>query len=155
MYTPDDLAAGAPIVTKRILLASTLLIPASGLGQAVGRWGGVQFAKAVQRIVMDPVGTMRGVSGALNTYKRLAGIAAAYNYFNKPKNYKSSGSSSRAYQQNGSPGGTSSKKGPASYDIPQEGYRKRSGTRGPCESGYVLKKVKGRWMCVRRRTRKR
>ena len=39
---------------------------------------------------------------------------------------------------------------PKRYDIPQHGYRKISGRRGPCDSGYVLRKVNGRWMCVLR-----
>lgn len=79
-----------------------------------------------------------------------------YRPHSKPKNYKSSSSSTSSYQQYGGGGGTTAVAGgPDSYDIPQEGYRKRSGIRGPCESGYVLKKVKGRWMCVRSSTHKK
>ncbi len=97
--------------------------------------------------IRDTVSNMPGPYGRRRRYRPAVSTVI----------YKSSGSSSRAYQQNGSPGGIrpSKKKGPVSYDIPQEGYRKRSGTRGPCESGYVLQKVKGRWMCVRSSTRKR
>jgi len=70
--------------------------------------------------------------------------------------YESSGSSSRAYQQNGSPGGTSSKKGPR--DSKPDTFPARKFSRmgkHHCPDGYDLKKVKGRWMCVRSSTRKR
>jgi len=72
---------------------------------------------------------------------------------------QSSGSSSRAYQQNGSPGGTSKRS-----MLEPEWVKQRTGSKrwpGPqtevprCPPGYDLKKVKGRLMCVRRRTRKK
>ncbi len=110
MYTPLALASGGSSVTKRILLASTLLFPASATGRAVGAWLGrqavVRTGTVLQGMLMDPMGMHRHLSSALTTYKRGSDIVGAYNYFNKYRNYKSSGSSSRAYQQNGSPGGT-------------------------------------------------
>ncbi len=154
-YTPLDQWKALQVVTKRIALASTLLVPASATGRAVTVWGArqaaVRFGTAIQAIISDPVAQHMRLQRLLKTYKSGADAVHAYKYFNKMRNYKSSGSSSRAYQQNGSPGGTrpSKKKGPDSYDIPQEGYRKVSGSRGPCEFGYKLRKVRGRWMCVR------
>ena len=61
--------------------------------------------------------------------------------------YKSPASSSSSYQQNGGAGGK-----PRSYPAPSEpirGTQKRY-----CEDGYELKKVKGKWMCVLRSSKK-
>lgn len=70
-------------------------------------------------------------------------------------NYKSSGSSSRAYQQNGSPGDTS-KKSRSRVGAYRPWHDSSTGLPAqPCRPGYDLKKVKGNWMCVLRRTRKR
>ena len=44
-----------------------------------------------------------------------------------------------------------SMRGPSAYEIPQHGYKKVSGRRGPCDPGYVLRKKNGRWMCVRKK----
>jgi len=74
---------------------------------------------------------------------------------------QSSGSSSRAYQQNGSPGGTRPSKKSGSgvgayrpwHGDGTNGWK--SGHRGPCRSGFKLQKVKGNWMCVRSSTRKK
>ena len=76
------------------------------------------------------------------------------------KKYKSSGSSSRAYQQNGSPGGTrpSKKKGPRDSKpdmFPVGKSWNVEHARHMCPDGYDLKKIKGKWMCVRSSTRKR
>ena len=65
--------------------------------------------------------------------------------------YKSPASSSSSYQQNGGAGGNEDV---TRYDIPQHGYRKKSGSRGPCSPGYHLEKVKGKWMCVRESSKK-
>jgi hypothetical protein len=100
---------------------------------------------------MDPIGTMQRTDRLLKTYKRMGQAVGLYHSAIRFMNYKSLASSSSSYQQNGGASGTpAGAGGPDSYDIPQEGYRKRSGIRGPCQSGYVLQKVKGRWMCVRK-----
>ncbi len=66
---------------------------------------------------------------------------------------QSSGSSSRAYQQNGSPGGTRTSK-KKSYSLDGLGLSWRQferiakGTYNPCVEGYTPRKVRGKWMCV-------
>ena len=109
-YTPPDQWKALQVVTKRIALASTLLVPASATGRAVTVWGArqavVRMGTAIQAILSDPVSNMRRTNQILDTYKSGVDAVHAYNYFNKMRNYKSSGRSSRAYQQNGSPGGT-------------------------------------------------
>ncbi len=61
---------------------------------------------------------------------------------------KSSGSSSERNGTHVGPGGTKNR--PDTYSIPQTGYTKRAGTKGPCDDGYVLAKVKGKWLCMKK-----
>ena len=164
-YTPSDQWKALQVVTKRIALASALLVPASATGRAVTVWGArqavVRTGTAIQAILSDPVSNMRRTNQLLDTYKTGTQFAGSYNYFNKMRNYKSSGSSSRAYQQNGSPGGTRPSKKSGSgvgayrpwHGDGTNGWK--SGHRGPCRSGFKLQKVKGNWMCVRSSTRKK
>ncbi len=79
-------------------------------------------------------------------------------------NYKSSGSSSRAYQQNGSPGDTSSlaEKAVAYGGLAYLGYKyatedmyKLPLSSRKCRPGFVKKKIGGKWMCVRKHSRKK
>lgn len=77
---------------------------------------------------------------------------------------QSSGSSSRAYQQNGSPGGTSSlsEKAAAYGGLAYLGYKyatedmyKLPLSSRKCRPGFVKKKIGGKWMCVRKHSRKK
>jgi ribosomal protein S27AE len=61
---------------------------------------------------------------------------------------KSSGPRSERNGPNVGPGGN--KKRPDTYSIPQTGFKKKAGTKGPCADGYVLAKVKGRWLCMKK-----
>lgn len=145
-------------------LAALLLLPTTAPAKMAGKWTAVQTVKGVQRIVGNPIGSMRALASGLNTYKRTATAVAAYTRFDKVRNYKSSGSSSRAYQQNGSPGGTSSlsEKAVAYGGLAYLGYKyatedmyKLPLSSRRCRPGFVKKKIGGNWMCVRRHTRKR
>lgn len=168
MYTPSALASGGSTVTKRIALALALLAPASATGRAALAWGGRQAAvrtgTAIQSMVTDPLGAMQGTHRMLKTYKHATQVAGAYTYFNKIRNYKSSGSSSRAYQQNGSPGGTPSlaEKALAYGGLAYLGYKyatedmyKLTPSMDGCRPGFVKKKIGGNWMCVRTKIRTR
>ena len=167
-YTPSDQWKALQVVTKRIALASTLLLPASATGRAVTAWGArqavVRAGTAIQAILSDPVSNMRRTNQLLDTYKHATHIVGAYNYFNKMRNYTSSGSSSRAYQQNGYPGGTSSlaEKVAAYGGLAYLGYKyatedmyKLPLSSRKCRPGFVKKKIGGNWMCVRKHSRKK
>ncbi len=92
---------------RTVAEASALLVlPATALGRGVGRYVAVRTAKGAQGILMDPIGTHRRVSTAIKVADTAMRVGGTYKFFNDMKKYKSSGSSSRAYQQNGSPGGT-------------------------------------------------
>ncbi len=74
--------------------------------------------------------------------------------------YKSPASSSSSYQQNGGAGGTTVPPILPSrivnrmmkMDAQTRSLFRREG--GACPSGYELKKVKGKWMCVRKSSKK-
>lgn len=94
---------------RTVAEASALLVlPATALGRGVGRYVAVRTAKGAQGILMDPIGTHRRVSTAIKVADTAMRAGGTYKFFDDMKKYKSSGSSSRAYQQNGSPGGTKS-----------------------------------------------
>jgi len=76
----------------------------------------------------------------------------AYDYFSE-----SSASSSSSYQQNGGAGGNQDfYAAPGIYTVrgKRVDYNAIAGSRGPCAPGYVLNKVKGKWICVRKTSKK-
>ena len=154
-FRTNDANVGSQ-VKKMAGISVAVAVPATAPGRAILGFAGRRALLAVEGIVMDPIGTMQRTDRMLKTYKRIGQAVALYQSLSKiGDSYKSLASNSSSYQQNGGASGTTAVAGgPDSYDIFQEGYRKRSGTRGPCQSGYVLKKVKGRWMCVRKHNRK-
>jgi hypothetical protein len=143
--------------TKKMAgISVAVAVPATAPGRAILGFAGRRALLAVEGIVMDPIGTMQRTDRLLKTYKRIGQAVALYQSLsNIGDRYKSLASSSSSYQQNGGAGDTSKRSG-SSYPAP--GYnelraRKSQGL-SACEPGYVLKKVKGRWMCVRKHNRK-
>ena len=142
-------------------ISLAVAFPATRPGQLVLGHVGRRALLAVEGIVMDPIGTMQRTDRLLKTYKRMGQVVGLYHSAIRFRDYKSLASSSSSYQQNGGASGT---RGPdmVSPAMSQAGIERKIKHNvvspwmlSQCPTGYELKKVKGRWMCVRIKHRRK
>jgi hypothetical protein len=163
-FRTNDANVGSQ-VKKMAGISVAVAVPATAPGRAILGFAGRRALLAVEGIVMDPVGTMQRTDRILKTYKRMGQAVALYQSLsNIGDSYKSLASSSSSYQQNGGAGDTRetppilpnrtiNRMIKTLRNSADRSRWKREG--GACPPGYVLKKVKGRWMCVRIKHRRK
>ncbi len=163
-FAEGVLSTGEKVGAGIIALGVASSAPVRGVLGATGR----QMAITVGKTIQDPIHSWQRAGTIIKTYNRIGKTAAiskgAYDHFYRPKKYKSPASSSSSYQQNGGAGGTQetppilpnrtiNRMIKTLRNSADRSRWKREG--GACPPGYVLKKVKGRWMCVRSSTHKK
>jgi len=163
-YDSQSSSSGLTPPTEKQVVDATIMyalwmFPMSRMGQTVAG----ALVRAGAKRVVPPSGmslAKRGLSMTPVGSLVQMGKGTVYRYLDHSNRDRtiisqSPERSSPSYQQSGSSGG---KRKVSRY--PVSGYRLweadngrdfRSGTQGPCEPGYTLKKIKGNWMCVKNR----
>ncbi len=149
------------VQTTRLAVAGLVAISpigrgAAGLGVSVVKKGIQYTGKYTMALVSaDPI-TQYGKVTAVDSYINKADfVYTTYQYLNY-RDYQSPGNSSQVLPAGSArPGGTKPMLSQASINWNlKNGYSMAATTEHACGLGYRLKKVKGKWMCVRKTSKK-
>lgn len=142
---------------KMVAISIAVAIPATAPGRALLGYAGRQVLVSINKVMMDPIGSMRRTDQLFKTYKRVGQAAALYQSLSKFRDYESSSSSTSSYQQYGG-GGDNPTLPEAALALGYLGHQaiqmatEKSYPRHPampCRPGFVEKRVEGKLMCVR------